>query len=185
MLGMFLASKSNQTCPKYLILYLDDLSQLRAIDWASAIEDLILFGFSEIAECLRSEKSVQAKRCDKDRRQPILFGCSTALLVEDAILPTSEEQWLISPKENYAESKICCTTCVQMRTELEEVKKRLVIAENLLNLLLKQEDIANKEKDEEEEGDDGEEVEGLWEEEPRMEKKRKHTSEKKNDIGDK
>lgn len=81
MLGMFLAPKSNQTCPKYLIPYLDDLSQLGAIDWASAIKDLILSGLPEIAECLRSGKPVQAKRCDKGRRQPILFGCSAALLV--------------------------------------------------------------------------------------------------------
>lgn len=105
--------------------------------------------------------------------------------MEDAILPMSEEQWLISPKENSADQKICCATCAQMRTELEEVKKRLVIAENLLNLLLKQGDIANKEKDEGEEGDDGEEVEDLWEEEPRTEKKRKDTLEKEDDMGDK
>ncbi|KAG1366835.1 hypothetical protein COCNU_13G006250 [Cocos nucifera] len=62
MLGMFLAPKSNQICPKYLIPYLDDLSQLEAIDWAFAIKDLILLGLPKIAECLRFGKLVQAKR---------------------------------------------------------------------------------------------------------------------------
>ncbi|KAG1331983.1 hypothetical protein COCNU_02G019510 [Cocos nucifera] len=137
--------------------HFDDLSQLGAIDWTSVIKDLILFGLIEIAECLRSEKPVQAKRYDKS-------GECYSPYVKGAVA--------YQFKRKFYGTKNMCAIYAQMRTELEEVKKRLVIAENLLNLLLKQEDIANKENDKGEEGDDGEEVEGLWEEEPRTEKKR-------------
>lgn len=37
---------------------LDELSQLRAIDWASAIRDLMLLDFPKIIDCLRSGKPV-------------------------------------------------------------------------------------------------------------------------------
>ena len=81
MFAMFLCPKSNQSCPRYIIPLLDDLSQLGQIDWAFTIKELTVMALPDVACCLRSKDPVQSKRIDRDRRQPILYGCSAAIVI--------------------------------------------------------------------------------------------------------
>ncbi|EHA8586578.1 hypothetical protein COCNU_scaffold000539G000070 [Cocos nucifera] len=81
MFALFLAPKSNQTCPMDVIPFLDDLSQLRSFAWAIFIKNLVVEVLPEIADYLRSRKPRKAKKVDKGRRRPTLLGYSIALMV--------------------------------------------------------------------------------------------------------
>jgi len=61
--------------------------------------------------------------------------------VEGTIEPTITEQWLL-PEETVtvasSEKEKTCASYAQVKSEVEEIKKRLVIVETLLSSLAKQ-----------------------------------------------
>ncbi|KAG1341778.1 hypothetical protein COCNU_05G000070 [Cocos nucifera] len=79
--ALFLAPKSNQTCPRDVNPFLDDLSQLESFAWIVFIKNLTVEVLLKIADYLRSGEPCKAKRVDKERRQPTLLGYSIGLVV--------------------------------------------------------------------------------------------------------
>ncbi|KAG1327400.1 hypothetical protein COCNU_01G013340 [Cocos nucifera] len=222
--ALFLAPKSNQTCPRDMIPFLDDLSQLGSFAWAVFIKNLGVEVLPEITDYLRSGEPRKAKRFDKGRKQPTLLGCSAALVVwflEHTNIRSPSDpskfsrllRWHVCKKRSYDinfdniqphkilfdlpcrstgfsvllkrkksthstdEAKleepipVGCAICVQLRIEIEEFRKKILIHDKLLKSLIRKEIKDKKWEDEEEKWEEEDDEEDEAEEKRKKGKK--------------
>ncbi|MQL90903.1 hypothetical protein Taro_023501 [Colocasia esculenta] len=105
LLSIFLAPRTNFTCPPQILHCLDDLNRVKDFAWAAGFQKLILNKMGDAHEATMNNicgvKTLAKRNYNSDLEgKRFIYGCSAALCILLRLIPHSEEEWLLSGLES-------------------------------------------------------------------------------------